>query len=78
MLNFHNSVEYLGHVINKEGIHPVENKVEIILPAKPLKNTEQLLEHPSKPWQTVHLRLGYTRRFCCMQHVACDISYHVS
>ena len=35
-------VEYLGHVLNKEGINPVEKKVEAILAAKPPKNVEQL------------------------------------
>ena len=36
------SVQYLGHVIDKEGIHPVEKKVEAILAPKPPKNIEQL------------------------------------
>ena len=35
-------VEYLGHVIDKEGIHPVEKKEEAILAVKPPKNIEQL------------------------------------
>ena len=29
--------------INKEGIHPIEKKVEEISAAKPLKNIEQLI-----------------------------------
>ena len=39
---FQDSVQYLGHVIDKEGIHPVKKKVETILAAKPPKNIEQL------------------------------------
>ena len=39
---FQDSVEYLGHVIDKEGIHPVEKKVEAIVSAKTPENIEQL------------------------------------
>ena len=39
---FEESVEYLGHLINQEGIHPVERKVVAILEAKLPKNVEQL------------------------------------
>ena len=39
---FEESVEYLGHLINQEGIHPVERKVVAILEAKLPENVEQL------------------------------------
>ena len=39
---FANSVEYLGHLIDKEGIHPLEKKVEAIISAKTPQNLEQL------------------------------------
>ena len=39
---FQDSVQYLGHVIDVKGIHPVEKKVEAILAAKPPNNIEQL------------------------------------
>ena len=39
---FQNSVKYLGPVIDTEGIHPVEKKVEAILVPKPPKKIEQL------------------------------------
>ena len=35
-------MEYLGHVIDKEGIQPTEKKVEAILAAKSPNNIEQL------------------------------------
>ena len=39
---FEESVEYLGHLIDKEGVHPLEKKVTAILEAKPPKNVEEL------------------------------------
>ena len=39
---FQKSVEYLGHVIDKEGIQPIQKKVEAILAAKSPNNIQQL------------------------------------
>lgn len=35
---FEESVEYLGHTVDKEGVHPVEKKVTAILAASPPQN----------------------------------------
>ena len=39
---FQDSVEYLGHKIDKEGIHTLKEKVEVLTKAKTPQNIEQL------------------------------------
>ena len=39
---FQDSVEYLGHMIDKEGIHTLKRKVEALTNAKTPQNVEQL------------------------------------
>ena len=39
---FQDSVEYLGHVIDKEGVKPVKEKIEAVVAAKSPVNIEQL------------------------------------
>ena len=39
---FQDSVQYLGHRIDKEGIYPVEEKIVTITAAKPPTSLEQL------------------------------------
>ena len=36
------SVSYHGHIINSQGLHPTQNKVDAILEARPPKNLTQL------------------------------------
>ena len=39
---FQDSIEYLGHMIDKEGIHTLKRKVEALTNAKTPQNVEQL------------------------------------
>ena len=39
---FQPSVEYLGHMVDAEGIHPLPSKLEAIVKAPPPANVQQL------------------------------------
>ena len=36
------SIEYLGHQIDHQGLHPTESKIKAIVKAPDLKNTDEL------------------------------------
>ena len=49
------SVEYLGHVIDKNGLHPSPSKVQAIKQALPTQAPIHPWEYPNRLWARVHV-----------------------